>query len=1220
MSQPDPPDAPLTIRLLGPLEARVRGAPLPHLRTRKGAWLLAFLTLRAVRSSSRASHATVLSEASRGGPGLETSIERAGLAGTLWPESGVPQALESLRKCLKDLRRALGSEAWRLTSPTRRLLALDLSGAVVDLLAFDAAIARGDSASLTEAVALYAGPLLEGCLEEWAFQERRVREEFYLAALEQLAGEARARGDTVTAERLLRRAVAMDPLRESAQRALMQALAEGGSYGAALEVYRELRLRLYRELNASPDPETQALFQQLRAEVRQRGQGGSGRRQPLPLAGKPMAAVYPPAGERAPPPRPAISEGAAEEVPLFVLQRALASAPMVGRAAELGTLERQLEAVAQGRGGTLFLAGEPGIGKTRLAVEAAEAARERGFLVLSGHCDEEGAAPYQPFGEALRQYLEEAEPEQIAETLPSTVAGELVRLVPRLRTLLPELSQAPLAAGEQARQVLLEAVCEFCVRLTRHSPVLLFLDDLHWADEASLVLLHHLAWHGRKMHLLILGTYRDVELRPEHALERTLSMMNRERLSQCLSLPRLPEAAAAELLATRLAVPSLPPAFVSALYRETEGNPFFLEEVLKHLVEEGAICMEGGVWQIKPFEELRVPPSVKVTIGRRLQRLAVESRETLTLAAMIGPQFPFELLLAASGVGEERLLEIVEEWLGAHLVVEQRLGREEVYRFQHALIRDVLYEGVTLRRRARLHERVGWALEAVYPAELEEHLEELAHHFAQARSGAAMEKGVDYFLRAREKARSLYASEKMIQHLTAALELLDRLPADELHLRKRWEAVYHLRGAYLSCQAFERGQEVLLEYRALAERAHYPWGVAAVHHVMAGGLPSSESAYRFRQEQLEKVLQIAEAYGLAGFRARARLQSAVNLLGFENDPARAEALLRAAPQAPEGLPRVEAQETYGSLMVVCAWQGKWDEVGAAFRQSIPFGGPDLGQLMPILALATMEDALVQAGKRAQFIAFCEELRALYAQAGLPLPCMQLYLQPAAPSEAFRRVLFRDEFEGPELRPEWQWYDPAQVSQYSLSDRSGWLTLRAGPFVDMWPGSNLNAPRVLCEVWGDFALETKTEGDWDKPDRETGGLLIWKDALNYMRLDKYPIGWHRGSIRLEARTNGEYRCWGRGLLPGSTFHLRLERTEERFAALCSIDGVHWLTCGYVVLSAKDPLRVGVWSGARWGEAVPSEGPLRVGVWVQSSRGIHFDYVQLLGRGEEHGDTE
>jgi predicted ATPase/class 3 adenylate cyclase len=240
-----PIDLPLILNLFGTFETRLHGQPLPRLRTRKGHSLLALLALRAGREA-----------------------ERAWLAGTLWPDNNDALARNSLRTCLADLRRALGREAGRLSSPGPRSLALDLTGAAVDVLAFDAAILQGDLPSLEQAVSLYRGPLLEGCAEEWVFQERSCREQSYLQGLERLARHAVSTGDAEAAERWLRRVVATDPLRETAQRQLMAVLADAGNYTAAAEVYRELRLRLHRETNSEPDAETTAQFNALREAVK----------------------------------------------------------------------------------------------------------------------------------------------------------------------------------------------------------------------------------------------------------------------------------------------------------------------------------------------------------------------------------------------------------------------------------------------------------------------------------------------------------------------------------------------------------------------------------------------------------------------------------------------------------------------------------------------------------------------------------------------------------------------------------------------------------------------------------------------------------------------------------------------------------------------------------------------------------------------------------------
>jgi DNA-binding SARP family transcriptional activator len=400
---------PLIIHLFGPSEVRVNGTPLPHLRTRKGQWLLALLVLQAGRP-----------------------VERDWLTGILWPDS--LRFRESLRMSLKDLRRALGPEACRLYSPTPRTLALELAGAEVDVLAFDAAIARGDLASLHEAVALYRGRLLDGCLEAWAFQERQPREEAYLEALERLARRDLARGDSAAAERYLRKAVAADPLRESAHRALMEGLASRGNYAAALLCYRELRLHLHRELNAEPDPETAAVFQRLQVEARAKGDRLRARGLVVPdLPGE-----FPPLAAR---------DARRHNLPAQ-------PTPLLGRVKEAAILRDLLrqEAVR-----LVTLTGPGGTGKTRLGLQVAvdllaDFAQGAFFVDLSPLRDPALVASAiaqtlgirdigeQPPLDALKQYLREREIlllldnfEQVIDA--AMVAAELLAAGPWLKIL-----------------------------------------------------------------------------------------------------------------------------------------------------------------------------------------------------------------------------------------------------------------------------------------------------------------------------------------------------------------------------------------------------------------------------------------------------------------------------------------------------------------------------------------------------------------------------------------------------------------------------------------------------------------------------------------------------------------------------------------------------------------------------------------------------------------
>jgi predicted ATPase/DNA-binding SARP family transcriptional activator/class 3 adenylate cyclase/Tfp pilus assembly protein PilF len=279
--------SPLTLRLFGPIEVLLDGSPLPRLRGRKGLWLLALLALRHPRP-----------------------VDRDWLAGVLWPESDVPQMLASLRKTLTDLRSCMGAQGSLLVSPTPRSLALEPDQTEIDVVAFDKAVRAGDTASLREAVALYRGPLLEGCAEEWVFQEREWREQSFFAALEQLSAQEAAAHNLTGAVGYLRRALAADPLRESTRRALMETLADSGDTQGALEIYQEYRSLLYKESGDEPGPELRALFQQIRTQARSAPRAGAGVAQPPPTAVEtppaPPSPVVAPSPEAEPLPAPSI--------------------------------------------------------------------------------------------------------------------------------------------------------------------------------------------------------------------------------------------------------------------------------------------------------------------------------------------------------------------------------------------------------------------------------------------------------------------------------------------------------------------------------------------------------------------------------------------------------------------------------------------------------------------------------------------------------------------------------------------------------------------------------------------------------------------------------------------------------------------------------------------------------------------------------------------------
>ena len=318
--------------------------------------------------------------------------------------------------------------------------------------------------------------------------------------------------------------------------------------------------------------------------------------------------------------------------------------PFVGREQELADLRRLLDQALAGRGGLALIGGEPGLGKTRLAEEILEEASRRGFLALTGRCYEmEGAPPFMPVVEILQTAARVVPPEVFREAL-GDAAGEVARLLPELARLFPDIPPAVEMPPEQARLYLLNSLRDFFDRTSRRRPLILLLDDLHWADESSLLLLQHTAERLHDMPAVIVGTYRDVELDVGRPLAKSLDWMVRHRLAHRVALRRMDRDGVAAMLAA-LAGQDPPGPLVEVIFSETEGNPFFVEEVFRHLSEEGRLLDENGGFRAGlRIDELDVPEGVRLVIGRRLQRLGEEARRALSAAAVIGRVFDYELV------------------------------------------------------------------------------------------------------------------------------------------------------------------------------------------------------------------------------------------------------------------------------------------------------------------------------------------------------------------------------------------------------------------------------------------------------------------------------------------------------------------------------------------------------------------------------------------------
>ncbi|HEV8625961.1 MAG TPA: protein kinase [Acidimicrobiia bacterium] len=450
----------------------------------------------------------------------------------------------------------------------------------------------------------------------------------------------------------------------------------------------------------------------------------------------------------------------------------------VGRTKELAVLKDALEAAIEGRGGLVMVAAkEPGVGRTRLAEEIAVYFRLRDGQVLTGHCHEtESALPYLPFVEAIRSYVATESLEALRQELGEG-ASDVARLVSEIRQRLPDLPSVPHPEGEEERYRLFESVSSFLVNAAQAHSILLVLDDLHWADAPSLRLLSHLARRLKDSRLLVVGTYYDVALHRRHPLSEALAELRRETPLEQVALGPLSFEETVQLIEgmAEQSIGHAERAVVGALHRATEGNPLFVEEIMRHLLTTGGARWEEGRWVFDATvtEELTVPEGVRDLIAGRLSRLSPVTNELLTQAAALGRQFDAEVLSHMAGLEEDALLEAVEEALRAQLIVEVKTPHgEPVYTFSQSVVRQTLYEGLSLLRRQRLHRRAADAIEAVHARNLGPHVAALAAH-CRLGGAADPEKTIGYSVRAGEAALAVFAYEEAAEHWEAALELLD---------------------------------------------------------------------------------------------------------------------------------------------------------------------------------------------------------------------------------------------------------------------------------------------------------------------------------------------------------------------------------------------------------------------------------------------------------------
>jgi class 3 adenylate cyclase len=488
----------------------------------------------------------------------------------------------------------------------------------------------------------------------------------------------------------------------------------------------------------------------------------------------------------------------------------------VGRDAELRRLEAAFDGAISGSGNLIMVVGEPGIGKTSVCEQLSTYVSLRGGRTLVGHCYEEGSLslPYLPFVEALRSYVMDREQSDLKRELGSG-AAEVARIVSEVRDRL-EVEAGPQLDPAEERYRLLQAVTGFLRSASVAQPILIVLEDLHDADRGTLDMLTHLARNLAGARLLIVGTYRDVEVDRTHPLSGALVELRRGVQFDRVLLRGL-NADEVRRMLSAIAGQEVQWGLAEAVHRQTEGNPLFVQEVTRYLAEEGLVKQTDDRWRSTTEQlALSIPEGLRDVIGKRLSRLSPECNRLLAIAAVAGREFALETLRAVAGLPEDDLLVALEEAVRVGVLEERSRAGDVRYRFAHAFFRQSLYEELIAPRRIRLHQQVAIALQEQYATRLEEHGAELAEHFSYSSDPADLGNAVRYAEMAAARALSVYAHAEAAALLKKALEIQEVLNPDDQ--AKRFDLLLAQSSPRHDAADMDEARRLLFEAAAIARK------------------------------------------------------------------------------------------------------------------------------------------------------------------------------------------------------------------------------------------------------------------------------------------------------------------------------------------------------------------------------------------------------------------
>ena len=773
--------------ILGPLEVIHNGQMVPIAGSRERAVL-----------------ALLLSSANR-----LVSAER--LAEDLWCGKPPARATHSLQVFVSRLRKALrdaGGEPIIQTRPPGYIAHItpeSLDSARFETLVATARLQAAGGAEdraaaiFREALALWRGPALSDVPDAPMARAEAARlEDARLVVTEERidADLACGRHSELTAQ--LDALTQQHPLRERLWGQRMTALYRCGRQVEALRAFHEFRRFLAEEVGLDPSPRLATLETAILQQAPHLDWSPPARRV-TPLDARPVVAHDP--------------------LPMPFAPRT----PFIGRQAERAKLGRLLAEANAGSGGLALIGGEAGVGKTRLVQAVAGDVTAREFRVLVGRCYEiEAAPPYTPFVEILEGVLAGAPSPEAFRELLADDASEVAKLLPRLRRMFPDIPPPLELPAEQERRYLFNSLVDVIARAASTEPHLLVFDDLHWADEGTLQLVEHLAQRLPGLPVLAVGTYRDTEVTPTHRLARPLENLLRQHLAEQINLQRLPREDVAALL-QGLSGQQPPPSLVAAVHAQSQGNPFFAEEVFKHLAEEGRLYGEDGLFRHEVvIAELDVPESLRLVLGRRLERLGDHGRRALAAAAVVGRAFTYELLEALGELSPDALLNALDAAEQARLVAPvSDAVDEDRLSFSHELVRQTLLAGLSQARRRRLHLRVADTLERLYRDDLDIHAAEIAHHLTHAGSSADRHRLRRYLTLAGRQAMRTAGYEDALRHFERAMATIEvaepaERPALHADRASALRSLGHLEAALPDWDAALRHHELLGDAEAAA--------------------------------------------------------------------------------------------------------------------------------------------------------------------------------------------------------------------------------------------------------------------------------------------------------------------------------------------------------------------------------------------------------------------